>query len=170
MFIDFSILYNLDTIINILNIVSYYLVKVMNGSAGNSSNNTGGSSGGGPSGNGGPPNKGGPEHTRGPWFPRDSGSHLNPQQAGLYSNEDLAEHLELAKDIELARRASLGIKSRSVSLSDIGIRLNHARGSHSQMCFALKKVLDANDLSANPFCATIVDDLLIMVVRGSIVV
>jgi hypothetical protein len=97
--------------------------------------------------------------------------HLNPQQAVLYNNEYLAEHLEVAKNIELARRASLGITSLSVTLGDVGIRFSNIRGSHRNMCLALKSVIEeANNLCASRFSATLINDRLIMGLRGSIAV
>ena len=93
---------------------------------------------------------------------------LNPQQMSLYKNEDLAEHLELARDIVLARRAALGISGTSVRFADVGIRLLNVEGLHRSMCYALKRVLDAN---AYPgvvhFSHLIITDHLIMTIRGS---
>ena len=50
-FILFSVIYNLEAMVNILKIISYYITKMMGGSQG-SSGNSGGPSGGGSSRNG----------------------------------------------------------------------------------------------------------------------
>ncbi len=93
---------------------------------------------------------------------------LNPQQIYIYKNEDLAEHLELAKAIVLARRADLGISNTCVRLADAGIKLRNVEGPHRYMCLALKRVLDANAYpGVIPFSHIAITDHLIMVVIGS---
>lgn len=94
---------------------------------------------------------------------------LSPQQKAGFKNEDLAEHLELAKAIVLARRASLGIPGTSVRLGDAGIRLSDVGGTHMAMCFALRHVLSANGHSVAGFSQIVISNNLIRIVRESLV-
>jgi hypothetical protein len=94
---------------------------------------------------------------------------LNPQQKSGFKNEDLAEHLELAKAIVLARRAAFGIPGASVRLGDVGIRLSDVEGPHMAMCFALRHVLAANGHSVAGFSQIVISNNLIKIVRESLV-
>jgi hypothetical protein len=94
---------------------------------------------------------------------------LGPQQKSVFKNEDLAEHLELAKAIVLARWAAFGIPGTSVKLANAGIRLTDVEGTHMAMCFALRRTLAANGHSVAGFSQIIISDHLIKFVRESIV-